>query len=68
MDLDRMWRVFSHLSPTFPQRYVAYHNFRSKGWVPKTGLKYGTDFGRYVVRTVCIIDLFVEFCTAVTVH
>ena len=45
MDLDGMWRVFSDISPRFPELYVAYHYFRSKGWVPKTGQTFGSDFG-----------------------
>ncbi len=24
---------------------MAYHYYRSKGWVPQAGLKYGTDLG-----------------------
>jgi len=57
MDLDKMWRAFSRLSPKFPEHYVAYHNFRSKGWVPKTGLKYGTDFGvcMYSIASVYVV-------------
>jgi len=51
MDLDSMWRVFSDLSPRFPECYIAYHYFRSKGWVPKTGLKVGSDFGWCVLRS-----------------
>jgi len=46
-----MWLEFSRLSPRFPERYVAYHYFRSKGWVPKTGLKFGSDFGNYNTNT-----------------
>ncbi|KPP68408.1 tRNA-splicing endonuclease subunit Sen2-like [Scleropages formosus] len=33
--------------PNFDTTYAAYHYFRSKGWVPKTGVKYGTDFLLY---------------------
>ncbi|KAF9429992.1 tRNA splicing endonuclease subunit sen2 [Podila epigama] len=38
-----------HLEPDNPfiVRYVAYHYFRSQGWVVKDGLKYGTDFMLY---------------------
>ncbi|KAF9163082.1 tRNA splicing endonuclease subunit sen2 [Actinomortierella ambigua] len=31
----------------FVVRYVAYHHFRSHGWVVKDGLKYGVDFLLY---------------------
>lgn len=45
MNLTEMWGKFQELSHSFISRYVAYHNFRSKGWVVKTGIKYGADFG-----------------------
>ncbi|KAF9926422.1 hypothetical protein FBU30_003987 [Linnemannia zychae] len=32
---------------SFIIRYVAYHHYRSLGWVVKDGLKYGTDFLLY---------------------
>lgn len=38
-----LWEVFTSVQPTFRTTYMAYHYFRSKGWVPKVGLKYGTD-------------------------
>ncbi|KAF9959653.1 tRNA splicing endonuclease subunit sen2 [Mortierella alpina] len=31
----------------FVVRYVAYHYYRSQGWIVKDGLKYGTDFLLY---------------------
>jgi len=65
MDLDKMWQEFSRLSPKFPERYVAYHNFRSKGWVPKSGLKFGTDFGRcfsgLVYKFLAVLYLYFVF-------
>lgn len=47
MDLMNMWGRFSEIDPNFITRYVAYHNFRSKGWVVKSGIKYGVDFNLY---------------------
>ncbi|XP_071491850.1 uncharacterized protein [Diadema antillarum] len=44
LDLSEMWRMFSRLQPSFVPNYIVYHYFRSKGWVPKTGLKFGADF------------------------
>lgn len=43
-DLTEMWHTFSRRQKTFVPNYIAYHYYRSKGWVPKTGLKFGTDF------------------------
>ncbi|NXC46011.1 SEN2 endonuclease, partial [Penelope pileata] len=43
----KLWEIFSEVKPNFKTTYMAYHYFRSKGWVPKVGLKYGTDFLLY---------------------
>ncbi|XP_013787717.1 tRNA-splicing endonuclease subunit Sen2-like [Limulus polyphemus] len=48
LDILTMWRRFCELShKNFPAFYTAYHYFRSKGWIVKTGLKYGADFLLY---------------------
>ncbi|XP_072454554.1 tRNA-splicing endonuclease subunit Sen2 isoform X2 [Notamacropus eugenii] len=43
----KLWKAFHLVQPTFRTTYMAYHHFRSKGWVPKVGLKYGTDLLLY---------------------
>ncbi|XP_004395696.1 PREDICTED: tRNA-splicing endonuclease subunit Sen2 isoform X1 [Odobenus rosmarus divergens] len=43
----KLWKAFTVVQPTFRTTYMAYHYFRSKGWVPKVGLKYGTDLLLY---------------------
>ncbi|XP_069500035.1 tRNA-splicing endonuclease subunit Sen2 isoform X2 [Ambystoma mexicanum] len=43
----KLWEVFNEVDPSFRPTYMAYHYFRSKGWVPKVGLKYGTDLLLY---------------------
>ncbi|NXC27730.1 SEN2 endonuclease, partial [Campylorhamphus procurvoides] len=43
----KLWEVFSEVKPDFKTTYMAYHYFRSRGWVPKVGLKYGTDLLLY---------------------
>uniref|UniRef100_A0A8C2TM01 tRNA-splicing endonuclease subunit Sen2 n=1 Tax=Coturnix japonica TaxID=93934 RepID=A0A8C2TM01_COTJA len=47
----RYYFQFNILEPltilNFKTTYMAYHYFRSKGWVPKVGLKYGTDLLLY---------------------
>ncbi|XP_007654849.1 tRNA-splicing endonuclease subunit Sen2 isoform X2 [Ornithorhynchus anatinus] len=47
LTITKLWEVFTVLQPTFRTTYMAYHYFRSKGWVPKVGLKYGTDLLLY---------------------
>lgn len=42
----QLWRVFCSAQPNFEITYAAYHHFRSKGWVPKSGIKYGTDLSK----------------------
>ncbi|XP_077990532.1 uncharacterized protein LOC144444855 [Glandiceps talaboti] len=44
LDLTSMWQTFCSLQTNFISSYVVYHNLRSKGWVPKTGIKFGSDF------------------------
>ncbi|MFT7801386.1 tRNA-splicing endonuclease subunit Sen2 isoform X4 [Arapaima gigas] len=47
LTIASLWEMFCLAQPNFDMTYAAYHYFRSKGWVPKTGLKYGTDFLLY---------------------
>nr|KAF6476718.1 tRNA splicing endonuclease subunit 2 [Rousettus aegyptiacus] len=47
LTIVKLWKVFTIVQPTFRTTYMAYHYFRSKGWVPKAGLKYGTDLLLY---------------------
>ena len=46
MSLCSMWQAFQSLQPSFLPNYIAYHYYRSKGWVPKSGLKFGADFSK----------------------
>jgi tRNA-splicing endonuclease subunit Sen2 len=47
LSLDGMWQLFCKSQKDFIQKYVTYHYFRSKGWVVKTGIKFGGDFLLY---------------------
>ncbi|XP_060766775.1 tRNA-splicing endonuclease subunit Sen2 [Neoarius graeffei] len=47
LSILQLWRLFRSLQPNFEITYAAYHYFRSKGWVPKSGIKYGTDLMLY---------------------
>ncbi|XP_038668601.1 tRNA-splicing endonuclease subunit Sen2 isoform X3 [Scyliorhinus canicula] len=47
LSILKLWEIFSLIQPGFKANYMGYHYFRSKGWVPKTGLKYGTDLLLY---------------------
>ncbi|KAG1962684.1 tRNA-splicing endonuclease subunit Sen2 [Pimephales promelas] len=47
LSVAQVWTMFRSLQPNFSFSYAAYHYFRSKGWVPKYGIKYGTDLMLY---------------------
>ncbi|MCJ8744472.1 hypothetical protein PDJAM_G00119130 [Pangasius djambal] len=47
LSILQLWRMFRSAQPNFEITYAAYHYFRSKGWVPKSGIKYGTDLMLY---------------------
>ncbi|CAO3591330.1 unnamed protein product [Absidia cylindrospora] len=59
LGIDDCWSIFSRAySPTqnmdscstlnmFAPHYAAYHYYRSQGWIPKDGLKFGVDFVLY---------------------
>lgn len=48
ISINQMWISFCELNPTFIELYVAYHHFRAKGWIVKTGDKFGGDFCKYI--------------------
>ncbi|KAG8248182.1 tRNA-splicing endonuclease subunit Sen2 [Homalodisca vitripennis] len=47
MSLKKMWHTFCQIKPDFIESYVAYHHFRAKGWVVKSGFKFGGNFLLY---------------------
>ncbi|KAJ3439256.1 tRNA-splicing endonuclease subunit sen2 [Anaeramoeba flamelloides] len=42
-----LWDLFSQQNQNFSAKYGAYRYFRKKGWVPKSGLKFASDFVIY---------------------
>ncbi|KAM4613375.1 tRNA-splicing endonuclease subunit Sen2 isoform 2-T12 [Polymixia lowei] len=47
LSIMELWERFRTLQPEFESFYAAYHFYRSRAWVPKPGLKYGSDFILY---------------------
>ncbi|XP_014287889.1 protein starmaker [Halyomorpha halys] len=47
LQIRDMWVLFQESQPDFIEKYVAYHYFRAKGWVVKSGTKFGGDFMLY---------------------
>lgn len=64
-----LWSHFVSTSCHFVERYAAYSYYRSKGWVPKSGLKFGVDFLLYKEgpssyhSTYAVIVLFIDDAT-----
>ena len=44
---ETLWAHFLSMNSRFVELYTAYHYYRRKGWVPKSGLKFGVDFLLY---------------------
>ena len=44
---DELWKKLCSACPRFPFTYSVYRHYRRKGWVPKSGLKFGVDFILY---------------------
>eukprot|EP00048_Salpingoeca_helianthica_P001751 m.51382 g.51382 ORF g.51382 m.51382 type:complete len:479 (-) comp11686_c0_seq2:18-1454(-) len=47
LTLDDQWQRFAALQPDFAYSYTVYLHLRSAGWVPKSGIKYGSTFMAY---------------------
>jgi tRNA-splicing endonuclease subunit Sen2 len=44
--ITEWWSTFCQYDPSFALHYAVYHYYRSLGWVPKNGTKFGVDFGK----------------------
>ncbi|XP_078604164.1 tRNA-splicing endonuclease subunit Sen2-like isoform X1 [Branchiostoma floridae x Branchiostoma japonicum] len=47
MTLTDMWQCFTQTQHNFLPNYIVYHYLRSKGWVPRAGVKYGAPWVLY---------------------
>lgn len=47
LELLKLWQRLCELHDNFPVRYAAYHHFRSKGWVVRSGARFATDYLLY---------------------
>jgi len=50
MSIEECFKEFQIVQEGFVEKYVAYHYFRSKGWIPRSGIKYGFDFVLYRLK------------------
>ena len=44
---EELWKELCAYCKRFPFTYSAYRHYRQKGWVPKSGFKFGVDFILY---------------------
>jgi hypothetical protein len=56
LNLLDLWRHLSSLDSMFVYKYVVYHHLRTKGWIIKNGIKYGSDFRKS--SSLVILKLF----------
>lgn len=47
LSIDELWEKFNKSQSNFFERYVIYHYYRTKGWIVKSGIKYGGDYLLY---------------------
>ncbi|KAI8056491.1 tRNA intron endonuclease [Gilbertella persicaria] len=47
LSIQDCWHTFCKADSSFHFKYAAYHYYRSLGWVPKNGSKFGVDFVLY---------------------
>ena len=47
LSLPQVTRLFSQIDPEFSQKYTVFKDLRSRGYIVKSGLKFGTHFRVY---------------------
>nr|XP_032518698.1 probable tRNA-splicing endonuclease subunit tsp-2 [Danaus plexippus plexippus] len=47
LNIEECWSLFCNTDKYFVSKYIVYHHFRSKGYVVKSGIKFGGDFLLY---------------------
>jgi len=47
LDHTQLWQRCRSLRSDFLPMYLAYHHYRSKGWIARTGQQYGADYVLY---------------------
>jgi len=47
LSVSKLYSKFSKLESKFPERYTVYKDMRKKGYILKSGLKFGADFRVY---------------------
>lgn len=50
LDANKTWTIFANTQDTFVANYIVYNYFRTRNWVVKSGLKYGGDFCKNILK------------------
>ncbi|KAM9963912.1 hypothetical protein ACTFIW_005553 [Dictyostelium discoideum] len=50
MTIQECWKEFQTNESSFISKYITYHYFRSLGWIPRSGIKYGCDYILYKLK------------------
>lgn len=50
LTIEQCWKLFTETDKKFVPNYVVYHYFRSKGYIVKSGIKFGGDYGKYYTK------------------
>jgi len=70
LSIEECWNTFCFVQPNFFVNYVCYHHYRGTGWIPKSGIKYGTDwilyrngpFQNHAEKTIIVACLASDSC------
>lgn len=59
---DEMIDIFCNMNEKFIERYVAYHFYRSKNWIVRSGIKFGGDFREFFKNYFNVLLIFIVMC------
>jgi tRNA splicing endonuclease len=66
MTVQETWNLFKSINSRFVTLMAGYHYLRSKGWMPKSGIKYGADFVIYQLSPEYLHARYAVVCKSVT--
>ena len=52
LSIDQVWEL-GRKRTNFVKSYIAYHYFRTMGWIVRCGIKFGCDFGNILKLLLC---------------
>ncbi len=61
LSIQDCWLLFCQYNSQFHVNYAVYHYYRSLGWVPKNGSKFGVNFGNFKKYIKHALILFIFF-------